>query len=367
MVYNDAYLAPASLTEKLRAKFGDRAAGAIFRASSKCENGEVFSFFGRTEEAPRGRAVPTAKKVRTGERPAARQSRPQVRQDTQVIPAVRVNRGARVDRHTARSLRADTVEFTKVNPRTAAKDLRREREAQAKAKAARTARPAPRISKEEAAMRASGLFGKAYTAGDRVKKMTARVRIPSADRYKKKKIPKELLRRGRAEFAGSRHAALKSDFGASSGKSLFERFKDSIRDIQKAEHRVKNTPLPIAYAAIVVVCAVMAMVLILSQAQVSEREGMIGDLSSKYSQLADTTAKLELKLEERDDIRKIEQIAVGEIGMVSSDMATSKFVSVSADDKVEILREETEEEDGAFSALLSAIGESIGKFSEYFN
>jgi len=52
--------------------------------------------------------------------------------------------------------------------------------------------------------------------------------------------------------------------------------------------------------------------------------------------------------------------------MVNSDVATSKYVTVAAEDRVEILRED-EKETGGLSALLSALGEGFGKFGEYFN
>ena len=93
---------------------------------------------------------------------------------------------------------------------------------------------------------------------------------------------------------------------------------------------------------------------------------MINSLNARQTELDETAAKLELQLEMRDDIRVIENIAISRIGMVNSDLAVTKYVTVAAEDKVEILRVD-EEEKGGLSALLSALGEGIGKFSEYFN
>ena len=212
----------------------------------------------------------------------------------------------------------------------------------------------------------NGLYGGAYSAGAKVKSITSRVKVPGNKRYTKKNVSKEALRGGRSYIPGSRHVVVKSDMGYDGDKSIFVRFLDSLRDNRKAEHRVKSSPFPFAYVTLVVVCAIMAMVLIMSYSEVNEYESMINTLNTKQAALEETADKLELQLERRDDIRTIENIAVGHIGMVNSDVATTKYISVSAEDRVEILRSE-EEEKGGFSALLSALGEGIGKFSEYFN
>lgn len=341
MVYNNSYYRPASLTEKLRVKFGERTANAIFRANSANQSdvndtaasGEVLSFFGRPADIRTGdRAIPSARKTvsrRTHEN--VQRAQTPVRERTQSARPVQQARPVQ-------------------NARPAVQNMRRD---------ARAAAP------KTAEKRVNG-YGKAYQAGDRVKAITSSVRMPRAERYEKRQVPSEALRRGRAGVPGSRHATVKAGIAAED-KNIFVRVKEFLKDVHKAEHRVKKTPLPIAYASLVIVCAVMAMVMIFSYSQVSEREGMINSLGARYNDLSETAAKLELELETRDDIRKIENIAVDYIGMVNSDVAQTKFVSVSADDRVEILKSDAEEEEGGFSALLSAIGEGIGKFSEYFD
>lgn len=343
MVYNNAYYTPASLTDKLRAKFGDRTAVAIFRANSlhhsgTDKNGEVLSFFGRAEDSAAGdRAIPSARRTAREFRGKERTVPSPNAKNTNSRAARSAQQHAREAKQNVRSMRQSSQHNMNTGART--------------------------MSREELQMR-TGAFGKAYAAGDRVKRISSTIRVPSKDRYTKKKVSKKMLTRGRSDIPGSRRAALKS---ANADKSLFVRFKESVKDIQKAEHRVKNTPFPFAYAALIVICAIMSMVLLYSHSQVSECEGKIGDLSTRYEQLADDTSKLELQLETRDDIRKIENIAVNYMGMVSSDVAQTKFVSVTADDKVEILRADETETKGGFSTLLSAIGEGIGKFGEYFN
>lgn len=326
MVYTNPYLRSDNLTDKLRARFGERTAGAILRANGRRADAEeqrapVQSFFGRSGQAGRDRSIPTAKKA---ERRSPAASRPAA------------------ERRAPHAKRQEP----RMNPR--------------KSNAARPAAMA------QASNPQSGLFSGAYSAGAKVRNITAGVRVPGQKRYTKKNVTKDALRGGRANIPGSRHATLRSDMGADADKSIFARFLDSIRDNRKAEHRVKSSPFPFAYVTLVVVCAIMAMVLIMSHSEVSEYESMIDNLQIKQASLEDTADKLELELEKRDDIRTIENIAVGQIGMVNSDVATTKYITVSAEDRVEILREE-EETEGGLSALLSALGEGIGKFSEYFS
>lgn len=358
MVYNKSFYRSESLTEKLRAKFGERTADAILRATSGNQNTEdgtpdkVMSFFGREGSSGNtGRSIPSAKRP---------QNAHSAQRETRV--AASNNRGAKYARTAEPKKRpAQAARPASARPareqRTAQQNVRRD--VRPANKTVKTAKTDPKVY--------TGTFGKAYMAGDRIKGIASRIGHPKAARYTKRTVSKQALKKGRADVAGSRHASVRSDFGPDGDKSKFRRFLDTFRDNHKAEHRVKQAPFPFAYATIVVICAFMAMVLLFSYSQVEEYKSKIGDLSATQAELSATADKLEVELELRDDIRKIESYAVDYIGMVNSDVVQTKFVNVQAEDRVEILKAEEEEVEGGFSALLSAIGEGIGKFSEYFN
>ncbi len=358
MVYNNVNYAPVSLTDKLRARLGDRVAGAIFRAHTAENDGEVLSFFGRADDTViADRAIPYRRKAQMKPRDTAEYER----SSANVKNAYAAPRKSD-SRRTGNARPVQNVRTDKSGARPAANVKR----ANSRTDSRRTAPKMPQVNPVEARLKA-GALKNAYAAGERVKNISSKVRTYSERRYEDRDVSDRELKAGRSDIAGSRHAVLKYDSTLAAETGRFAKFRESVKDIQKAEHRIKSTPLPIAYAAVIIICAIMAMVLLFSHSQVSERKGMIGDLSSRYEQLADNTAKLELKLETRDDIRNIRTIALESLGMVSSDVAQTRFVSVTADDKVEILREEPEETESGFSALLSAIGESIGQWSEYFN
>ena len=116
-----------------------------------------------------------------------------------------------------------------------------------------------------------------------------------------------------------------------------------------------------------IICMMMVMVMMNSFAQLYEYRREISDLRTKQEQLDAEAVRLNGLLEARDDIRTVEQIATEKIGMVSSDLVESRFVSLADYDRVELKDTGDSENTGAFSTLLSAIGENLGKISEYFN
>ena len=129
----------------------------------------------------------------------------------------------------------------------------------------------------------------------------------------------------------------------------------------------KQAPFPLGMVALLAVCTMMVMVMMNSFAQLYEYRREISDLRTKQEQLDAEAVRLNGLLEARDDIRTVEQIATEKIGMVSSDLVESRFVSLADSDRVELKDTGDSENTGAFSTLLSAIGENLGKISEYFN
>ena len=86
--------------------------------------------------------------------------------------------------------------------------------------------------------------------------------------------------------------------------------------------------------------------------------------------VAQSERELALALEERDDIRVIEDIAVNRIGMVRGNLVESRFVSVSGGDRIVLNNQDKDANTensgyGLFSTMLSAIGENLDKLREY--
>lgn len=384
MVYNDT---PTTILERIRSKFAKRTADAILSAYSgdfgqerdtsaetMADKKVKVSFFGEgISEDSQMRAIPSRRKAdnssanaevkrnvpRKGKAHAKAENRPEKKNAP--VKSVKTDVKNNISKKTENRdmiIREKNTNKKKVNDRMNMNTNMKKpvKNANGPVRGKTAAREVP----------SDGLFFRARVRGAEMQANISNVRMPDKRRYVKRDVPDEVLVRGRSNINGSRHAVIKTNAVEETWKEKLGRFFDTFRDNHKAEHRVKKAPFPLAYATLIVVCSVMAMILIFSHSEVNEYESMINSLQTKQTELDETAKKLELQLEIRDDIRTIESVAVDYIGMVNSDVATTKYVTVAAEDRVEILRAE-EEETGGFAALLSALGEGIGKFSEYFS
>ena len=136
------------------------------------------------------------------------------------------------------------------------------------------------------------------------------------------------------------------------------------------EVRMSSKPFPMATVSLLAIFTVMIMVIIVSFAQNYELNSDIAALEAQAQALAQSERELALALEERDDIRVIEDIAINRIGMVRGNLVESRFVSVSGGDRI-VLNTTEQNTDapkggyGLFSTMLSAIGENLDKLREY--
>jgi len=133
-----------------------------------------------------------------------------------------------------------------------------------------------------------------------------------------------------------------------------------------------RAPFPFAAVTMLSVFTVMLLVLLFSFAQNYELTSEISTLQNDARALQQLEKDLSVQLEERDDIRVIENIAVNELGMVKNDLVESRFVSVSGGDRIELNENRPEEENankksGFFSTMLSAIGENFDRLMEYID
>ena len=87
-------------------------------------------------------------------------------------------------------------------------------------------------------------------------------------------------------------------------------------------------------------------------------------MKTQLSALQTTAADLELKIEEKNDIRTIEKIATEELGMVKEDSVQKKYVSLSDGERIDLVEEpQTDTEEGLgtmLSSILSALGKWFG-------
>ena len=120
---------------------------------------------------------------------------------------------------------------------------------------------------------------------------------------------------------------------------------------------VKKKFLSPVFVAMLLVSTFMVMFLVMSISDIYETTNEIADLEREISALRSDAEVLSLQLEEKNDIRLIEEIATTQLGMTKEDSLQRRYVSLSDGERIDILEVEEEEEKGV---LLSSLFSSIG-------
>ncbi|MBE6726137.1 MAG: hypothetical protein E7576_13260 [Ruminococcaceae bacterium] len=131
------------------------------------------------------------------------------------------------------------------------------------------------------------------------------------------------------------------------------------------EIELKRGSFPVALIALTLIAVLIIFTIVESFAKVYQTSSEIARMKAELEALKEEAAGLELKLDEKNDIRTIREIAVGELGMAEEDSMQRRFVSVSGGERIEVLEAE-EDSTGAGGVLFSSLGESVSRFAERF-
>lgn len=133
-----------------------------------------------------------------------------------------------------------------------------------------------------------------------------------------------------------------------------------------AEIKIKQKAFPPMFIAILLIGTLMVMCLVFSISEVYQTTNQIEQLESELEELQSEADELKLRLEEKNDIRKIEEIATTELGMVKEDSLQRRYVSLSDGEYIELVGNREAEEESTGGVMLSSIFSSLGKFFERF-
>ena len=122
--------------------------------------------------------------------------------------------------------------------------------------------------------------------------------------------------------------------------------------------KARSTPLPTAMLLCMMVCTMMILSVVWGSAMVGRAAEEVDALESQVAELANAERELSRALDQKNDLRTIERIAVDELGMIGTDLITKKYISVSGIDVIEAFDSEDKESVG-LSTLLSAIGVGV--------
>ena len=129
------------------------------------------------------------------------------------------------------------------------------------------------------------------------------------------------------------------------------------------EIEVQKGSFPVMFVAVCLIAVALLFSIVESFAEVYQISSSISRKEAELAALRETAAGLELKLDEKNDIRTIRNIAVGELGMAEEDSMQRRFVSVSGGERIEILEAaEEEKNDTPGGVLFSSLTRLFDRF-----
>lgn len=138
-----------------------------------------------------------------------------------------------------------------------------------------------------------------------------------------------------------------------------------LRKQHDGEVRVQGYGFPVGYLAMLAAVTLMIMGILISISQVYQTTGTIADLEDELVTLQAEIDKLELAIEEKNDIRVIEQIATDQLGMVKEDSVQRKYVSLSDGERIDIIEDDEDTvEQGTLGTMLSSLADIFAQFFE---
>ena len=100
---------------------------------------------------------------------------------------------------------------------------------------------------------------------------------------------------------------------------------------------------------------VMVCLVLYCTAQHYQTTNTISDLKNQLRTLEAEASELELAVEEKNDIRVIEQIATDQLGMVKEDSVQRRYISLSEGERIDIIGKDEGDSDSPVGTLLSSL------------
>ena len=118
-------------------------------------------------------------------------------------------------------------------------------------------------------------------------------------------------------------------------------------------------------AGIVCLCAfAVCLSILFTNAMIIEKASAVNDMQNQLNMLTEENNHAKLEIEKNLDLKKIEDIAINELGMKRPDKYQVVYVNVEQTDYAEVVKADSKP---VATAALGAIGSGIGQFMEYIN
>ncbi len=136
--------------------------------------------------------------------------------------------------------------------------------------------------------------------------------------------------------------------------------RQQVRESKKAAF-VKRVRVFATFAGVFAI----ALGLLFTNAMIIEKSSTVNDMQNELTELTEANNQIILDIEKNLDLKKIEEIAINELGMKRPDKYQIVYVNVEQNDYAEVAKTETTP--SGFTATFGAIGSGIGRFMEYIN
>lgn len=127
------------------------------------------------------------------------------------------------------------------------------------------------------------------------------------------------------------------------------------RGIKVEKSTVKRHALPAGVLATLVTVAVSMTMIVASTVLVSRSQMEVSQLRVELAEKQEISGELSDKLDLKNDMLNIRDVAVNQLGMVGEEYLSGNYVKVDKSDSIEVYEQEEKKENG-LSALLSAMG-----------
>ena len=138
----------------------------------------------------------------------------------------------------------------------------------------------------------------------------------------------------------------------------------------KNDARVKTVraeqkkPFPVSALFMALVCTVLFMFMIVSYVQINEYTLAVSQLRTDLADMAAEDKELSAALEKKNDMLTIEELAA-ELGMVKADALTKKHITLTNEDKIEVVEPEPTEDETVVTTVMSGLWENFSGLREY--
>lgn len=134
--------------------------------------------------------------------------------------------------------------------------------------------------------------------------------------------------------------------------------------IPSAEVHAERKPFPMLFFVFLICGALIFMALVMGMSENYKTNREIDMLERQLAQLEETAEQLELRLEDKNDVKKIETLASERLGMVKEEYVQKEYISLSDGERIELIDSGEEESSGGI--MLSSIFSALGDFFERF-